>query len=327
MPQLGAHLLGHLDAVAGVGGAGLQVGIRQLREASNHVLVGLKATGAQAHAAVGLDVELGAVLLDNDTDHGAGLVGDEALTSAALPHGELLVVNASVDGCHAEVVVAGVKAGARGSQAQAVLRLGNLGELVPVIHIAGTAQAPSVVGKNPGVLLSGLHRELVGLVGRADLGAHELGVGAQGVDHPVPVASSTLAHTHEGLFVPVLELAHELGEVAIKLVSIVGGNHELAGSLRVAGLFALGCLLADENRGALLVGGNGGVCASATKTEHDDVVLGIPLHIGGGSVSECGTGDGTHGDGTHGGTLEQIAARNVSAHTKIPFRMKPRRWD
>ena len=327
VPQLGAHLLGHLDAVAGVGGAGLQVGVRQLREAGDHVLVGLKATGAQAHAAVGLDVELGAVLLDNDTNHGAGLVGDEALASAALPHGELLVVNASVDGCHAEVVVAGVKAGARGSQAQAVLRLGNLGELVPVVHIAGAAQAPSVVGKNPGVLLSGLHRELVGLVGRADLGTHELGVGAQGVDHPVPVAGSALAHTHEGLFVPVLELAHELGEVAIKLVSVVGGNHELAGSLRVAGLFALGSLLADENRGALLVGGNGGVCASATKTKHDDVVLGIPLHIGGGGVSECGTGDGTHGDGTHGGTLEQIAARNVSTHTKIPFRMKPRRWD
>ena len=208
-----------------------------------------------------------------------------------------------------------------------MLRLGNLGELVPVVHIAGAAQAPGVVGENPGVLLSGFHRELVGLVGRADLGAHELGIGAQGVDHPVPVASGTFAHTHESLFVPVLELAHELGEVAVELVGVVSGDHELAGGLRVAGLFALGSLLAHENRGALLVGGNGSVCASATKAKHDNVVLGIPLHIGGGSISECGTGDGTHSDGTHGGTLEQIAARNVSTHTKIPFRMKPRRWD
>ena len=196
-----------------------------------------------------------------------------------------------------------------------------------MIHIAGAAQAPGVVGENPGILLSGLHRELVGLVSGADLGTHELGVGTQGVDHPIPVASGTLAHTHEGLFVPVLELAHELGEVAIQLLGVVGGNHELAGSLRVAGLFALGSLLAHENRGTLLVSGNGSICASATQTEDDNVVLGIPLHIGGRSVSQSGTGNGTHGDGTHGGTLEQIAARNVSAHTKIPFRMKPRRWD
>ena len=120
VPQLRADLLGHVDAVAGVGGAGLQVSVGQLGIVGDHVLVGLEAAGAQAHAAVGLDLELGAVLLHDAADDRALGVGDEALAGAALPHGELVVVDAGVHGLHAQVVVAGVKAGARSGEAQAV---------------------------------------------------------------------------------------------------------------------------------------------------------------------------------------------------------------
>ena len=123
--------------------------------------------------------------------------------------------------------------------------------------------------------LAGLHRELVNGVlalGRAD----EIGIAAQRTSHPLPVAGSALAHAAQGLLVPVVEVAHELGEVAIELVGVVGGDDELAARLGVAGLLALGGLLAHQDLHALLVGRDGRVGAGAAQAQNHDVVLAVP---------------------------------------------------
>ena len=305
MPQVGAGLHGHLDAVAGVHGAGLQVAVGDLGVAGHHVAAGLEAAGAQAHAAVGLDRNLLAVLLHDDAHHGALGVGHEALAGAALPHGELVVVDAGVDGSHAQVVVAGVEAGARGGEALAVHRLGDLGELVPAVDVALAAQAPGVVGEDPGVGHAGLalgHRG----------GAHDVGIAAHGAAHPLEVLGAALAIAHQGLFVPVGELAHELGEVGVEALGVVGGHDELAGRLGVAGLLTLGGLLAHEDLRALLVGRDGGVGAGAAQAQDHDVVLGVPSHVVGSGRRRIGPGHarGTHG--THsahgGGTPHEVPA-------------------
>ncbi len=107
VPQVGADLHGHPDAVAGVqrGGTGIQIG--ELRVVLDHDAVGLKAAAGQAHAALGLDGDALAVLLDPAADDRAGLVGDELHAGAAQPHGEVLAL-ALVDVLTQLVVVARV---------------------------------------------------------------------------------------------------------------------------------------------------------------------------------------------------------------------------
>ena len=129
MPQVSAGAQGHLDAVAIVVQAALLMHIGHLEVAGDHFLVVLKAAAGQHDAAVSLDLQILAVLVDDHADDAAVRVGDQLLAGRGEPH----VDGTGFHSVLAQVVVAAVEAGAGGGQAQAVLAGGDFGELGPVI--------------------------------------------------------------------------------------------------------------------------------------------------------------------------------------------------
>ncbi len=311
MPQLGTRLLGHNHAVAGVGGACLQVHIRLLSVVAHHVLVGLDAAGAQAHAAVGLDVERLAVLLNHAADDSALGVEDEVLAGAGMPHRQPVAVGARVEGVDAQVVVGRVEGRRAHEDVVAVVVALKLGELVPQRHVAGAAHTPGVVAVHP---RAGTHALAVNLGRAGDVGVHP-----QDIDGPVPVACGAFAHGAQGLLVPVLELAHEQREVRVEGVGVVGSDDVLACGVGVAGHRPLGRLLHGEDLHALLVGSHGGIAAGCAQAHDHDVILGVPRHLGARVVGQRDVGGGPHGDGSQCGALEQRAAGDGVLHTTFPL--------
>ena len=302
VPQVGAHLHGHLDAVAGVqrGGAGIQVG--ELRVVLDHDAVGLKAAAGQAHAALGAHGHALAVLLHVAADDRAGLVADELHAGAAQPHVEVLAL-ALVDVLAQLVVVARVMLAAAKGVDQRVLGALELGELVPDQDPARTVDAHERLDLlEAGAAL--VHP--VGLLGPV----HHVGVAVQDVDHPIPVLGGAVGVGAQTLGVVVGVVAHEVRQVGVELVGVVGREDHLAGDLGVAGLLARGGLLAEEHLGALFIGGDGRAHAgTAHAQDHDVVLLGKLDARGGGLVCQGGgASKGRHGGGSQGGALHEVAA-------------------
>ena len=275
MPQVGTGAQRHLDAVAVVVQATLLMHIGHLQVAGDHFLIVLEAAAGQHNAAVDLDLDVGAFLVDDHADHDAVGIGDQLLAGGGEPHVDVV----RLDGVLAEVEIAAVKARAGGGQAQAVLAGRDLRELVPVVvPVIGTA---NLVGVNQTAI--GAVRLLPGGVvgfhaGRGMLNRRDQrGIAAHRADHPAVVLRAALAVRHDRLGIPVLEFAHQRGQVLVQALGIVGRHDELAGDGGVAALSALRRLLREQNPDALLAGSHSRVRAGAAVAQNHNVILRIPL--------------------------------------------------
>ena len=150
--------------------------------------------------------------------------------------------------------------------------LGILRELLPAVDIALAADAVRIVNFKPAVGGGRIRGLLDGRVGRAD----DIRVAAQRADHPGVVAGAAFAVRADSLVIPVVELAHQGGQVGIELIRIVGGHDELTGSLGVAAFKASRGLIGQEDLRALFVRRNRRIRASAAVTENHNVILRVP---------------------------------------------------
>ena len=275
VPQVGTGAQRHLDAVTVVVQAALLMHIGHLQVAGDHFLIVLETAAGQHDAAVDLDLDIGAFLVDDHADHDAVGIGDQLLAGGGEPHVNVV----RLDGVLAEVEIAAVKARAGGGQAQAVLAGRDLRELIPVVvPVIGPAD---LVGINQAAVgaVRLLPRGVVGFhAGRGMLDRRDQRrIAAHRADHPAVVLRAALAVRHDRLRVPVLELAHQRGQVLVQALSIIGRHDELTGDGGVAALSALGRLLREQNLDALLAGSHGRVRAGAAVAQNHNVILRIPL--------------------------------------------------
>ena len=272
--------------------------IGHLQIAGNHFLVVFETAAGQNHTAVDLDLHVSAVLVDDHTDHSAFSVGNQLLTGSGEPH----VDGTGFHSFLAQVVVAAVEAGTGSSQAQAVLAGGDFRELSPVvIPVIGTAQLVGVgqvafaaVSEFP-VLIGGFHAGR-GMIGRRN----NRSVAAHGAGHPGIVLNAAFAVSADSVGIPVLELAHQGGQVLIQSVSIIGSHNELTGNCGVSAFSAFGGFFSQQHFRALLKSSNSSVGTGSAVTQHNYVILRVPrdffislcvtqVQSGAGNSQPCGT--------------------------------------
>ena len=247
VPQVGAHLERHADAVSPVVGGTDAGGLGHAREVAQHLRVELVASARQDHAVARRDADLGALVLDDDAHDGARLgLLHQVAGRRREPHvdGVGTLSNEALDVCPQRPVTTRV----RDRVGVEVLRAGELG----VLGHEGREHGVRGVA-DPGV--EALHAEEVAAV-----------VGD--VHH---LLSKELDHL--GVH---LEGAVEGGEVGHGAVHVVPRGEQLLGVLGVAALPALGRGVDEQ----YLRAGVGRMArrraARQAVPDHDDVVFGVP---------------------------------------------------
>ena len=148
-------------------------------------------------------------------------------------------------------------------------------------------------------------------------------IAAHGADHPVVVLGAAFAVGADSFGIPVLELAHQGGQVVVQAVGVVGGHDELAGYRGVAAFGAFGRFLGQQDLGPVFVSGDSGVGAGSAVAQDDHVIFGVPCDL----VFRPGLihfqAGARHGQtrGANGGAFQEGTAGNVLFHRKDPFHL------
>ena len=144
------------------------------------------------------------------------------------------------------------------------------------------------------------------------------GIAAHGAGHPGVVLNAAFAVRAHSVGIPVLELAHQGGQVVIQAVRVVGGHNELAGHRGVAAFSAFGRFFSKQNLCTVLVRSDRRVRAGTAVTQNDYVILRVPRDgVFRFALLQFQTG-GSNGNPrcANGCALQERTAGNVFLHGK-----------
>ena len=150
---------------------------------------------------------------------------------------------------------------------------------------------------------------------------NDSGIAAHGAGHPGVVLGAAFAVSADGFGIPVLEFAHQGGQVIIQAVGIVSRHNELTGNGGIAALSAFGSLFSQQHLRAVFIGRDRRVGASAAVAQHDHIIFFVPcdgfFRFGVGSLQA----HARHGQASRADcrAFQEGTAGDFLVHIKNPF--------
>ena len=108
--------------------------------------------------------------------------------------------------------------------------------------------------------------------------ADDFRIAAHRADHPIIVFGAAVAVRAHGLIIPVLEFAHQSGQIGIELIRIIRRHNKLTRSHRIAAFKTCRGFIHQQHLSAALTGRDGRVCAGSAIAQNHNVIFAVPLN-------------------------------------------------